>query len=268
MNQYSLLSLSKIAIFCIQFSLFAEHFTDTCTSIPDGSQGNGQQFVVSKYPGAQKWYEAMVAKYPQAHLDQIQFCISDNYESCETSIYFPEYRLRDMQRVFGNLKSKDFTAEKFALFAEDEYLLLHEAQHVLKSDAYHGLLAMTSSAGSILATGLSLAYLYKNDKVSASTGILSMICTAAIAYTTLIWYARFQEYSADNFANQNADAAALRAGKNWFARLNTLMSFENMAIPDSLNSFSQFLQDPVHPTPKSRANKALQALMVRFGQIG
>ena len=94
MNQHSLLSFSKIAIFCIQFSLFAEHFADTCTSIPGGSQEDGQQNVVDLYPGAQKWYQAMTVKYPQAHLNQIQFCISDTYESGDGVIFFPEYRSR------------------------------------------------------------------------------------------------------------------------------------------------------------------------------
>ncbi|MBP6892508.1 M48 family metalloprotease [Candidatus Babeliales bacterium] len=267
MNQHSLLSLSKIALFCIQFSFFAEHFADACTSISDGSREDGQQFVISKYPGAQKWYEAMTVKYPQARLDQIQFCISDAYESGDSVIFFPEYRLRDMNTVFGDVKLKKYTAKMFAPFAEDEYLLLHEAEHVLKHDVYHGYLAIKTSGVLILTVALSAACLWKNDNLNASTGILSTSCIATIACVGLIWYSRFQEYRADNFANQNVDAATLRAGKNWFARLNTLMSFENIAIPNFLNSFSQFLQDPAHPTPQSRASKALQALMVRFGQI-
>lgn len=248
-------------------SLFAECFSDVCTSIPGGSQEDSQQFVTSKYPGAQTWYQAMAAKYPQAHLEKIQFGISDSYESGVGIIYFPESRLKQMHAIFQGANLRNLAAEKLALFAEDEYLLLHEAQHVLKSDVYRGHLATTVTMCSVLGVALASMYRCKYKDADLVTGFATTACAAAVAYAGLIMYGRYQESRADDFANQHADAQALRAGKNWFARLNTLLSFENIMIPDCLNSFSQFLQDPVHPTPKSRANKALQSLMIRFGQI-
>ncbi len=258
MKKNSFSSLFALTILCAQFSL---------SSLLLGSAFQDDQMVFQKYPGAGKWYQVMVAKYPQAHLDQIKFGISDNYESGHGIIFFPEWRLQEMQQVFGDVDSFNFTKNMFAPFAEDEWLLLHEASHVLKNDTYHGGLAITAATGLLMALTLNSAYQIGRDNIEPLTGILTVAGATVVAYASLILYGRFQEGRADNFANQHADAQALCAGKNWFARLNTLMSFENIMIPDSLNSFSQFLQDPVHPTPKSRASKIIQALMVRFGQI-
>lgn len=267
MNQHSLLSLSKVTFFCVQFSLFAQCFADAQAHLLKNNDECDLQLVADVYPGAQKWYQTMVAKYPQASLEKIQFGISDNYESGQGIIFFPEWRLRDMQQVFGSVHPLRFTEEMFVAFAQEEWLLLHEAAHVLKNDTYHGAVAITATTGLMTSMVLACACAQNYNKLKTSTGILTVACTAAVGYAALILYGRFQESRADDFANQNADAQALKAGKSWFDRLNTLMNFENISIPDFLNSFSHFLQDPIHPTPKSRALKVLQALIIRFGQI-
>ncbi len=234
------------------------------------SQACNVGLVADKYFGAQQWYETMSKKYPQAHLNKIQFGISDSYESGVGIIYFPEYRLQSMQEIFGNIDPKEFTKDMFLSFAEDEYLLLHEASHVLKNDVRNGGFAVICGVGLVATAFLRLVFNFQKNKIDqpcVQTDCAIVTGASILACTAVILYARFQEYCADSFANQNADAAALKAGKSWFDRLNTLMNFENIAIPDCLNSFSQFLQDPVHPTPKTRSNSALRSFMIRFGQI-
>jgi hypothetical protein len=270
MKKISVFLLGFAAIFCMQFALFAEFPNNLCPSIPGNDSKSDHLEVAYLYPGAQLWFDVMVKKYPQAHLDKMRFRASDDYESGPGMIYFPHDRLQEMHKVFAPSYPAEIffypTDAMFAKFAEDEYLLLHEATHVLCKDVQHGDVAINVAMGTVIALSVLLCCKSSKNEISLSTQAAGSVLGACLAYVALCAYARFQESRADNFANQNADKQALHAGANWFKRLNTLMNFENISVPEIFNSISKVLQDPTHPAPEKRAQKALAALTARFGQ--
>lgn len=266
MNKNFLLAWSLITALSVQITLFAEFPNDLCPSIPGSDPDNDHLVVEKLYPGAQFWFNAMIKKYPQARLDKMRFCVSDAYEAGPGIIYFPEYQLKSMNQVFAGAHVSGVTDEMFAQFAEDEYLLLHEAKHVLCKDVQHADTVIKTATAATAALALVLLFAAVKDKISFTTQMSGSVFGIGVAYASLCAYARFQESRADNFANQNSDARALRAGAYWFKRLNTLMNFENISVPDVFNSISKIIQDPTHPAPENRADKALQALAVRFAK--
>lgn len=260
------LTLGFVAIFCIQFNLFSEPSNNICPSFSDRNSENDQRFVEFLYPGAQIWFNAMAQKYPQAHLNKIKFCVSDAYEAGLGIIYFPESRLITMNDVFNNSNALDINDDRFAQFAEDEYLLLHEAMHVLSDDAQSRHLATLFAIGSVMALNSWLCYKVVNNDMRILTQIAGSALSASFGYVVLSAYARFQESRADNFANQNADVKALRAVACWFERLSMLTQCEHTLMPEIFHSLLIIIQDPEHPSLQSRAKKALQALQIRFAQ--
>ena len=232
-------------------------------------------FVSQRYLGAQRWFDYIVKKYPQAKLESVDFCISDNYQAGTNVIYFPEFRLQRMNEVFGSVDFASFTDVMLAEFAEDEYLLLHEAKHVMSDDYKNGnrllhtmgytlaALCLTVGANKCCEESLLDGHKQSLEKIYnyAFVGIGAVaLCSCPI----ICWYARFQERRADAFANQTADQKALRAGILWYARLNTLMNFENITIPDCVDPVFKFIQDPYHQTPKFRQQQAMKAYFARF----
>lgn len=231
--------------------------------------------VSQKYLGAQRWFEYIVKKYPQAKLESTDFCISDNYQAGTNVIYFPEFRLQRMNEVFGSVDSQAFTDVMFAEFAEDEYLLLHEAKHVISDDYRKGNSLLYATAYTLAALCLTVgankcceeSLLEGRRELSEKIDTYAFIGMGAVALCScpiICWYARFQERRADAFANQIADKQALQAGILWYTRLNTLMNFENITIPDCFDPVFKFIQDPYHQTPKFRQQQAMKAYFARF----
>ena len=233
-------------------------------------------FVAKDYPGAQLWFDYMITKYPQAKLESVHFCVSDNYQAGTHVIYFPEFRLKRMNQVFGSLNSKKITDAMLAEFAEDEYLLLHEAKHVMCNDFAHGnkvmdaaFYAFMSFSLTVLANqGVKALDSESNKKLFEKIdhyALGGIAVTATLSAPIICLYARFQERRADAFANQTADKRALKAGILWFSRLNTLMNFETIDIPHLIDPLFKFIQDPCHQTPKFRQQQAFKVYNLRFG---
>jgi Zn-dependent protease with chaperone function len=206
----------------------------------------------------------MIKKYPQAHLDKMRFCASTTYEAGVGVIYFPEYTLNSMDEVFNFSSSDPITQKMFDLFAEDEYLLMHEAMHVLCNDAIN---FERASFGSIVGASLISLILFAQvvqGEMSWQTQVKGSVFGAFVAYVALSYYSQFQEIRADGFANQNCDENALRAGICWFKRLDTVMNLENITVPESVQLILKFLQYHKHPLPQKRIDQASKALTLRF----
>ncbi|OHE76617.1 MAG: hypothetical protein A3F67_09060 [Verrucomicrobia bacterium RIFCSPHIGHO2_12_FULL_41_10] len=260
MKKWLLRLFGLCAIVCAQTSFLSSSHTSEL------HEHNFGRLVQEVYPGAQFWFNAMIKKYPQAHLEQTKFCVSDEYASGVEEIYFPFYVLEMMHKVFKNAHLHGVTDEMFVQFAEDEYLLLHEAKHVLSKDIEHGDQAIAGSMVLSFGTSFLLAYKTLKEDINVSTAVAGSVASIAAAYVALCSYAQFQERRADDFANQNADARTLRAGACWFKRLDVLMNLESISVPEIFNTIAKIIQDPTHPLPLNRQNKALRALLIRFGQ--
>jgi hypothetical protein len=240
------------------YSLLAHQESDVCPS-----STNLQHVLVSqKYPGAQKWFNYMAQKYPQAKLARVLFYVGDNYESEPGSIYFPDSCLAQMNQVFASGACSELSLDQFK---QEEYLLLHEAAHVNNWDSEKGVVAaLTVVFGVLILNAKVLSKVAAKKSVGLKDILTSTLGTAGL---TCLWYAyaQHQEKNADNFANQQADKKSLQAGATFFARVKTLMSFENINVPDWLNNAFQCFQDPAHPLPQNRYNAVQKALQNRFG---
>lgn len=267
MNKISFCVLFLTTILCGQIFLFSNFPNDLCPSIPGFDPENDCVAINEKFhPGAHFWFQVMIKKYPQAHLDKMRFCASNTYEAGTGIVYFPEYTLKAMDEIFQVSYGVRVTQEMFDLFAEDEYLLLHEAMHVLSNDAknYNRI-----DLGSVIGASLISCILFVKavrDEIKVQTLAQGTACAIISAYLTMCAYSQFQEYRADDFANQNSDEKALRAGICWFKRLDTLMSFENILTPEIVQVISKIFQDPEHPLPYYRMIKAKKALGLRFNK--
>ncbi len=237
------------------------HLSDKCFFEKDDEL---DIFVQDLHPGAQRWFEFMMQKYPQAHLNRVHFCVSDNYEAGYNTIYFPEHRLKDMDKVFGHVLVAQITEQMLAEFAEDEYLLLHEAHHILNRDARKQDFVLRATILAIVAlNAVALGQIFNQKKISMQ--ILVDACAGNCTLVAIFYaYAQYQERQADKFANQNASQSALLAGIDWFKRLDTLLRYENIDIPNWCNDGYRLWQDPVHPLPLSRACRAAKAHKERF----
>jgi hypothetical protein len=230
----------------------------------DGRINQDELLVQSLYPGAQFWFNTMIAKYPQARLNCVKFCVSDSYEATADAIYFPVYRLKEMNKVFVDFGVQKINLDQFEQFKEDEYLLLHEAHHVLNKDGASFDNAVNCALVAFL--GLHAALLVKccqqEDVYWKDVGI--SVAGGTGIYVALCLYARYQESNADNFANQIADKNALLAGAVWFEHLDYALNIYHGGFPDCLIDICKTFDDPDHPLPKNRANRARKAYKERF----
>lgn len=266
MTKASFFSLIAMAIFCLPIIALANN--KPCTASHEDHQC-AEFFLVKKmHPGAQAWFDHMTQKYPQAHLDKIMFCVGDNYESGPGTIYFPLDRIQRMDQVFNESSEQQIFKylqsypenEIFKEFAQDEYLLLHEAKHVSSKDYEKGIIAsiaattITATLCAFFATTSALG------KIQTTTGIASSMLATATIFTTLWSYARYQESQADDFANKHADIQALLGGLGWFLQLD---ANDEIKEHSELN-IKDILHDPVHAYSKNRAARAWKALWQRI----
>lgn len=249
MTKFSLFLFKKTTVFCLQ-SIF---FTDLLAS--------NQILVKDVYSGAQFWFNSMAKKYPQAHLDNVLFYVSDQHEAGTNAIGFPEDVLQEMHEVFDFIKPKKATQEMFEQFLEHEYWLMHEAHHVLRGDFKKGEIAFVAIRVGLacIALGLIAKSIGQGD-VLVSDVVKSVAGTAGII-TAMYAYARYQERHADNFANKHADVASLRAVA---AELDVSNDLKNKEIPKICKWAISAVQDPAHPSLQSRENKIRYSLWLRF----
>lgn len=256
---------------------------DVCCSKEQKHSDTKLVLVQSQYPGAQKWFNYIAQKYPQAHLEKTAFCVSNTYHSGPGVIYFPQGRLEFMDQVFGamtetQIKQLAKTApdhQDLQQFAQDEYLVLHEAAHVLHQDnqtgeiVFYATLATTALFNSTLLIATITQCCQQTELLSgaqtvAKNSLLALAGNTAIA-ACLYSYIRFQERRADRFANQHADQAALIAGTQWFEQINSLIHQNKTSDSDLAQTIQEIQQDPAHPAARDRGFDSLCALIYRFG---
>lgn len=220
-----------------------------------------QTLVQSKYPKAYAWYCDMAQKYPDAHLTQIKFCISDHHHAGTDAIFWPEANLKIINDSYQS--SNLVSDANRQVMLEDEYLLLHEAYHVNHNHILKGNIAMTAAAtastvltaGSIVqscAQALPVLTATTNA-VAGNVAIAAAVCA----------YARSQEQDADNFANQTADKSSLQAGMQW--HLNNQQEIPLPANSSALTqTISEIYADPAHPAATSRLSSSQETFNDRF----
>lgn len=237
------LSLRALALLCFPLTSFSHETT---------------MLVQDRYPGAQVWFNQMDQKYPQANLHAVSFQVADQYASGPGVIYFPEDRLQSINQVYSANSST--TTDQFK---EDEYLLLHEAKHVLDKHNEKGCLALAACAtGMTLLSGAALATAATNPVATVATLTAGNSSILASLYA----YVRYQEQQADNFANQHADPKALLAGAAWFHNLHA-NNYSGNSRSDFEKTASDLYTDPGHPALSDRAINAFQALYTRTTQL-
>jgi|GEM_PF-1464231 len=220
-----------------------------------------QVLVQSKYPKAYAWYCDMAQKYPDAHLAQIKFCISDHHHAGTDAIFWPEANLKIINDSYQSSNPMSDTNRQLLL--EDEYLLLHESYHVAQSHILKGKLALaTATTASAAITLGSIAQVCSQAVpiVTATTqAVAGNVAIAAAVYA----YARSQETQADNFANQTADKSSLQAGMKWHTN-----NHQELQLPASNSAVTQTIAeiyaDPAHPAPTTRLNSSQQVFNDRF----
>ncbi|MCX5924358.1 MAG: M48 family metalloprotease [Candidatus Dependentiae bacterium] len=241
----------------------------SCLALSSFLNLNGQPvqdlLVKDHYIGAQIWFEKMTQKYPVAQLDNVLFCISDEYLSRTNTIYWPEIRLQAIDKAYTTQNSNDLEN----MFKQDEYLLLHEAAHVLKNHNQKGYVALALTCAAFAAlNGYILEQSFKNkstnfDKVKLS--IQALIGNVAIL-TALASYVQIQERQADDFANQYGDDRSLQAGADWTARIEECM-LQDQQFSEFTKNLIILYQDPWHPLPASRQQKVIDALALRQANL-
>lgn len=185
-------------------------------------------YVKSKYPYAQIWYDEMIVKYPDVHLDKIPFLfekrgVFDNYVSCYTSFECTFNQIccdRADLEIINNIYKKK--AEGIELTANDinnsrmlEFILLNVAGY-LQQNAYAKRLMCE---GAVIPAAVAVLAVYKNnfttDSLATEASIAMFACLAVCAY-----YAKYQAIQANKFAcSQAADIHVLQGGLQYFNNL-------------------------------------------------
>jgi len=182
-----------------------------------------EYLVASKYPDAQKWYEALSKKYPDAHLEQKRFSqtmrgVRANaiaWCSAFDAIYFPQASLKEINRLYKKkMKNKELTQEELTILAKEEFILLHEAGHIEHNDMWKRLVSIIGIEA-ILSIGSQL-YLKHINPSGVQRTIVSHMDGFIPFFVALFGYIRYQEAQADNFACQQGDIDALKGGITFF----------------------------------------------------
>jgi len=185
-------------------------------------------YVKSKYPYAQIWYDEMIIKYPDAHLDEVPFLfekrgVFDNYVSCYTSLECTYNQIcgdRADLEIINNIYKKK--AGNIELTENDinnsrilEFILLNVVGY-LQQNAYAKRLICE---GAVFPAAVAALAVYKNsfptDSLAIEGSIAMCACFAVCAY-----YAKHQAIQANKFAcSQAADIHVLQGGLQYFNNL-------------------------------------------------
>lgn len=231
----------------IFISLAAAYYTYNL--IPYYVDQPAEFYVKHSYPHAQLWYEEMIVKYPQAHLDkknflQMRYGIPREEISwsllCK-NIYASQVDLIYLESVYSKkIDAQELSSQELDFLDLIEWLLLHEAGHVELNYSLHAAVftlgcfttleiikmvykestddACKKSIESIVATCFADDVI-KNYFVSAAMwmryGVMNCLQGLSLGVLTTLWV-RDQEMQADNFANQHATADCLPIAIRFF----------------------------------------------------
>ncbi|MBP6869844.1 hypothetical protein KBC04_03115 [Candidatus Babeliales bacterium] len=102
--------------------------------------------VTNKYPYAQKWYNELSQKYPEAHLDQKQFIQAKYSQAPEFyNIYFLDASLQQIDQLYKKqLAQEKLTEIEDRIIKQNEFLILYQAGYIEQSCALKKTLAITT----------------------------------------------------------------------------------------------------------------------------
>lgn len=206
-----------------------------------------KHLVETDFPHAQAWYNAMVLKYPQAHLEKKLFLQTMRHVNkkriswCSTfnHIYFPQDSLKDIDRLYKNkTNGQILSEEEELLLSKEEFILLHEAGHIEHGDIAQRLgFAVAAFASLEMLRAASLNSMLnqthltsKNDaKLSSNLFLLEMLALFPFMVNML---SRSHEAHADEFAYEQADDHALVGGISFFEseELDPLINIETKTV--------------------------------------
>jgi hypothetical protein len=230
--------------------------TNALTYITTSLLVQEKHLVKAQYPYAQQWYEAMVIKYPTAHLDQKLFLqtwrdVNSKYvQHCSWfyNIYFPQESLENIDTLYKKvIDGQTLTEQEQISLGKEEFLLLHEAAHIEHSDVFARCITMSGILAGL--TGVAQiheslgtqdqAISFLNDKLElgfAGATVFhhyGLIIMGAMIYATgFNAVAHPQEVAADKFACDLADVNALQGGITFFEdkTVDPLIDIENEVV--------------------------------------
>ncbi len=106
--------------------------------------------VATKYENAQKWYEAIDQKYPEAHLHQKQFLQAEyTQEPSFYNIYYSHDSLKQIEKLYTKkLNNQTLTNDEQIILQQKEFLLLYQAGYIERNCAmYSNLTKLACFAG-------------------------------------------------------------------------------------------------------------------------
>ncbi len=236
-------------------------FTQSANSQQNSAQSHDEPLVKDIYPGAQRWFEAMSNKYPQAQLSNVSFYVSSYCHSGKQAIYLQEDRLQKINVAYSSTINPSLTDQSHldTLFKQDEYILLHEAGHVLKNHDTKAYVALALTAVVFAAVNGYITLSAVANPNFTFFGWLKFSMTAIIANSaicaTLFSYIQNQEKEADAFANAQADEQTLKAGCDY---LNLCIMHDQQLAYFAENLFA------THPSQESRKQEIAKAIASRF----
>lgn len=212
-----------------------------------------EHLVVTKYPYAQAWYNAMAEKYPEAHLHRKKFLQTVRKVSpkaiawCSTfnHIYFPQDSLKNIDSFFKK-QSEGFqlSDEEKLTLAREEFILLHEAGHIEHSDILTKFGYMIGSIAGLNVLKLYALYVYSLHNENSYESLNQFPCplyklndifnciNIYVYIIGMIYLSRTQEFAADKFAYTYGDDESLAGGISFFAseEIDSLFNIENKKI--------------------------------------
>ncbi len=221
-----------------------------------------KHLVVTDYPYAQAWYDAMGIKYPKAHLDQKLFLqatrhINKNkitWSSIFNHIYFSQKSLQDINRVYKNvIDGIELSREDQLLLGKEEFFLLHEAGHIENGDMFSHLISIIG----IFATlellrayhmSINLKWDHLESKDSQVDAMNSFIIEFFIFFPIILkLLTPNYEKNADKFSYTQIDENGLHGGISFFENedIDPLFNIENKTVSPFLpvnNSIGKLMQ--------------------------
>ncbi len=215
------------------------------------------------------WYTYQLAtKYPLAQFKKKPLHVSFQNASIPKAIFIDGDASTAINKILEKQSNKiSLSTEERNEISAMEFILLHEAAHINNNDHINKLLLTAGVTG-----GLELVYqkYKKNQPIlppskswSQATWKLTkslpkrVAIFGAMATTTSVIqsaYSRHFETQADAFAIQHADTPALKAGCEFFEKLNEENKIFIEAVQPSI-AFTTLPLFSIHPSMESRIEK-------------
>ena len=219
-------------------------------------------YVKSSFPYAQLWYEAMIIKYPAAHLEKKRFLQARHgvpkeettWSAMANNIYCPQMDLKFIEAAYKKKMDGEQLADHEVTFLYNfEWALLHESGHIELDYTFNDLVLTLG----VIATFEAIKTIYKEStddacgksldsmfNVCFSDGLTKYLTGATmwtryfamtyieldiLAFVKLMWV-RDQEVQADGFANKYVVTAAMPGVIEAFERAMTSYNVDGITI--------------------------------------